>query len=88
MLLAIQNLNGRRPVHDGLESHDWGFRSAVQWDTSTPTTDYLSLDQGMAFLALANHLDNGAVRKTFCQDSLVQSAISLIPEYANSCPSN
>ena len=62
--------------------------SAVQWATRISTTNYLSLDQGMGFLALVNYLKNSEVRKIFCRASVVQSAVSLIPDYADSCPPN
>ena len=84
-LLILEAMGGRQSVTDGTQTFDFGFRASVNWQTSEVASVYLVLDQSMAFLSLFNGITNGVIRELFCQDEITLSAISLIPEYSNSC---
>ena len=84
-LLALEALGARPLVTDGTQTFDFGFRASVNWRTREVSAVYLVLDQCMAFLSLVNHRANGRIRELFCQDDITLRAISLIPDYGNSC---
>jgi hypothetical protein len=84
-LLVLEEMGSRQPVTDGTQTFDFGFRASVNWQNNEVASTYLVLDQNMAFLSLYNYLTNGAIRQIFCQDEITLNAISLIPEYSNSC---
>jgi hypothetical protein len=56
---------------------EYGFYDAVDPLTGKVAHAYLALDQSMLFLALANHLGDGCVRRRFAQDPVVQRALPL-----------
>jgi hypothetical protein len=65
----------------GYEGKNWGLRDAYnmvsdQWDER-----YLSLDQGMLFLALANYLHDGMVRTIYAADPLVQNGLKKLQPF-------
>lgn len=64
-LRAFEALGARRPVTDGAQSTDFGFRSSVNWRTGQVSTVYLVLDQAMAFLTLANSATGGTIRALY-----------------------
>jgi len=72
-------------VTDGTQTFDFGFRASVNWQKHEVATVYLVLDQSMAFLGLVNLQTHGRLRKLFCQDAITRNAISLIPDYSQSC---
>ncbi len=39
---------------------------------------YLALDQSMTFLALANHLKDGCIRKRFMADPIVRKVLPML----------
>ena len=86
-LRALESLNARKRATNGSDAFDYGFRDSVLWRTGQIAEFYLSLDQGMAFLGLANLQTGGSVRTWFCRDPLTQQAIQQIPDYAGSCKS-
>jgi len=57
---------------------EYGFYDAVDPLTGRVAHAYLALDQSMLFLALADHLGEGCVRKRFAQDPVVQRALPLV----------
>lgn len=57
---------------------EYGFYDAADPLTGRVAYAYLALDQSMLFLALANHLGDGCVRKRFAQDPVVQRALPLV----------
>jgi hypothetical protein len=79
-LEALQAIGARPPVTDGTRTFDFGFAASVNWQTNEVNTSYLVLDQSMAFLSLANHV-NGKTRKAFAADPIGAAALSLIPDY-------
>ena len=56
----------------------FGFRDAVNWKTGEVTKSYLTLDQAMAFLSLANLLYDGVVWKTFAEDPTVRQGLETL----------
>ncbi|EDM27833.1 glycosyltransferase 36 [Lentisphaera araneosa HTCC2155] len=65
----------------GFENVQWGFRDAYDMKSKQWDHRYLSLDQGMLFLALSNYLQDGIVRKIYHADPLVQKGLKLIAPY-------
>ena len=56
---------------------EYGFYDSIQVKTGKVNTQYLALDQGMSFLALANYLEKGYIQKLFQQDPIGQKAAEL-----------
>ncbi len=56
---------------------EYGFYDSIQVKNNKVNTQYLALDQGMTFLALANFLEDGYIQKLFQQDPVGQKAASL-----------
>jgi hypothetical protein len=57
---------------------DFGFYDGVDAETGAVAHKYLALDQSMLFLALANQLGDGCVRRRFAADEIVQRALPLL----------
>jgi hypothetical protein len=56
----------------------YGFYDAVDPQTGRVAYKYLTLDQSMIFLALANHLADHAVQKRFAADPIMQRVIPML----------
>ncbi len=56
---------------------EYGFYDSIQIKTSKVNTQYLALDQGMSFLAMANFLEDNYIQKLFQQDPIGQKAAAL-----------
>lgn len=70
----------------GYEGKSWGLRDsydmkAEQWDER-----YLSLDQGMLFLAVANYLYDGMVRRIYASDPVVRNGLAKLTPYMTHDP--
>jgi hypothetical protein len=72
---ALRELATRYDVYG-----EFGFYDAVDPATGEVARAYLSLDQGMLFLALANHLKGGLVQKLFAADPIAQRSLSLLAD--------
>jgi hypothetical protein len=75
---AISNLRTlaqRYPIYG-----EYGFYDAVDPRTGLVAYKYLSLDQSMLFVALANHLSDHSIQKTFASDPIMQKALPLISD--------
>jgi hypothetical protein len=59
---------------------DYGFYDSVDPKSGEVATAYLALDQGMLFLALANHLKDGLVQKLFASDPIAQRALPILAD--------
>jgi hypothetical protein len=57
---------------------EYGFYDAVDPRTKQVAYKYLTLDQSMIFLALANHLADHAVQKRFTSDPIIQRVLPLL----------
>jgi hypothetical protein len=75
---AISNLRTLAERYDVYG--EYGFYDAVDPRTGTVAYKYLSLDQSMLFIALANHLSDHAIQKRFAADPIVQRALRIIAE--------
>lgn len=64
---------GARPPSEG-----YGFRDSVNWENGQTAEHYLTVNQGMGFLALANLLYDGIVWKSFGEDPTVKKGIELL----------
>jgi hypothetical protein len=59
---------------------EFGFYDAVDPRTGDVARDWVSLDQSMTFIALANHLADGCIQKLFAADPIVQAALPVIAD--------
>ncbi len=57
---------------------DWGLYDAVDPRSGAVARAYLGLDQAMLFLALANHLEAGVLRRYFMADPVVRAALPVL----------
>lgn len=73
---AIRNLRKLIELYDIYG--EYGFYDAVTPATGLVARKYLSLDQGMIFVALNNYLNDGAIRKRFHADPVMKSAEELL----------
>lgn len=69
----LRTLTERYPLYG-----DFGFYDAVNPATGDVSYSYLSLDQVMMLIALANYLKDHAVQKYFGQDAAIQSIVPLL----------
>lgn len=75
---AIENL--RRLAERYAVYGDFGFYDALDPVSGRVAHRYLTLDQTMLFLAVANHLCDGCVRNDFAADPIVQAVLPVIGE--------
>lgn len=57
-----------------------GFYDAVDPRTRQVVYTYLTLDQSMLFIAVANHLTSGAIQRHFAADPIVERVLPLLGE--------
>jgi hypothetical protein len=79
-LKKIEEMGARDPILIDGKNHSFGFRDAVNWKSGKVSGKYLTLDQAMIFLSIANYL-NGTVWRLFMEDSFSKTGISLIEDY-------
>lgn len=56
----------------------FGFRDSVNWRTEELSRNYLTVNQAMAFLSLANLLYDGIVWQTFAEDPTVKQGLETL----------
>jgi hypothetical protein len=79
----LEKINIRTPWDDRADNRrPFGFRDSLNWKTGEVSGNYLSLDQGMLFLALANTLHDGIVWKAVAQDPTVRRGVEAISDFA------
>lgn len=71
----------------GYEGKQWGLRDSYDMEYGIWDQRYLSLDQSMLFLSLANYLHDQVVRKTYTKDPLIAKGLELIEPYRKRDPS-
>jgi len=59
---------------------DYGFFDSVDPRTGAVAPAYLALDQAMLFVAIANHLEGGAVQRRFASDPIAARALSILAD--------
>lgn len=57
----------------------YGFYDAVDPRSGEVVPAYLTLDQSMLFIALANHLKDGVIQRRFAADPIAARALALLP---------
>lgn len=78
----LEKMGARAPWEDETgRRRAFGFRDSLNWKTGEVSTNYLSLDQGMLFLSLANALHDGIVWKAVAQEPTVQRGVEAIPDF-------
>ena len=71
------------PQDDGSVSSrpvTFGFRDSLNWKTGEIAKVYLTVDQALIFLSLANLLHEGAVWQTFAEEPAVQKGLEILKE--------
>lgn len=59
---------------------EYGLYDAIDPETGAVAHAYLSLDQSMSFVALVNHLKDGAIQRRFAADPAVAPALPMLRE--------
>ncbi len=84
LALAVTPGEATRNLRTLAERYDlygeFGFYDAVDPRSGAVAYDYVSLDQSMLFIALANHLKDGCIQKRFAADPIVQAALPVIAD--------
>ena len=75
---ATRNLRTLAELYDSYG--EFGFYDAVDPRSGAVAYDYVSLDQAMIFIALANTLRDGCIQKRFAADPIVQAALPVIAD--------
>lgn len=82
-LRRLEKMGVRAPWDGGADGRrPFGFRDSLNWKTGEVSGNYLGLDQGMLFLALANTLHDGIVWKAVAQDPTVRRGVEAISDFA------
>lgn len=81
-LRQLEKRRGRAPYKEKGRSFAFGFRDSVDWKWGQVSEIYLSLDQSLLFLSLANALHDGVLWKAVGGDPHIQRALREIPDYA------
>ncbi len=76
---VIQNLRKMLELYPGIYG-PCGFYDSVDVIRGKVNEQYLALDQGMIFVALANYLKNGSIRNRFHQDPIGKAGEILLTE--------
>jgi hypothetical protein len=84
LALTVAPEPSRRALRELVTRYDaygeFGFYDSIDPQRGEVATAYLSLDQGMLFLALANHLRDGLVQKLFAADPIAQRALPILAD--------
>ena len=78
--------NGGTVAPKEFAGKNWGLRDAYDLRTQQWDAHYLSLDQGMLFLAISNFLHDGVVRKIYASDPLVQNGLKKLEPFIKKKP--
>jgi hypothetical protein len=70
---ALRRLAADYPIYG-----EFGFYDAVDPKTGQVVQSYLTLDQSMLFVAVANHLTDGAIPRHFARDPVVERILPLL----------
>jgi hypothetical protein len=73
---AIANLRTLAQLYDIYG--EYGFYDAVDPRSGAVAYKYLTLDQSMLFIALANYLNDHCIQKHFASDPIMQKALPII----------
>ncbi|MBI1977783.1 MAG: DUF3131 domain-containing protein [Candidatus Omnitrophica bacterium] len=76
---AIQNLRTMLSKYPEIYG-EYGFYDSVDASKGLVNPQYLVLDQGMSFLAIANYLKQGGIRKRFHSDPIGKAVEALLKE--------
>ena len=79
-LNKLEEMGARDPILIDGRNYSFGFRDAINWKSGKVSGKYLTLDQAMIFLSIANYL-NSTVWRLFMGDSVSKKGVSLIEDY-------
>ena len=71
----LRELASRYPIYG-----EYGYYDAVEPSSGTVGYRYLTLDQAMLFVAIANHLAEGVIQRHFAADPIAASALPMLAE--------
>jgi hypothetical protein len=71
----LRELAARYPIYGA-----YGFYDAVDPTSGQVGQRYLTLDQAMLFIALANHLADGVIQRLFAADPIAARVLPLLGE--------
>ena len=75
---AITNL---RRLSEGYDAYgEYGFYDAIDAQNGDVAHTYLTLDQAMSFIAMANYLTDGSIQKHFAADPIAQRALPILAD--------
>ena len=75
-LKKLEELGARPAAEEAGQA--FGFLDTINWETGTAAKNYLTPNQGMAFLSLANLLYDGIVWKSFAEDPVVKQGLEIL----------
>ncbi|HXQ23679.1 MAG TPA: glucoamylase family protein [Candidatus Acidoferrales bacterium] len=75
---ALANLRAMAQLYDIYG--EYGFYDAVDPRSGTVAYKYLTLDQSMLFIALANYLNDHCIQKRFAADPIMQKVLPIISD--------
>ena len=76
---AVENLRRLAARYPGSYG-EWGFYDAIEPKTGQVALSYLTLDQGMLFVAIANHLADRVVQRAFAADPIAAKALRVLAD--------
>jgi len=85
---ALQKMDmmGGRVPPEGSEGKEWGLLGCYDMDRNLWGDYYLSLEQGMMFVGLANFLHDDIAKKLFTRDPVVKKGLELSEPYLRRDP--
>jgi hypothetical protein len=84
-LQKMDKMGGRIPPA-GYEGKDWGLLGCYDMERNLWGDYYVSLEQGMMFVGLANLLHDDIAKKLFTQDPLIKKGLELSKPYLKHDP--
>lgn len=79
-LKALEHMGARDPILINDENYNFGFRDSINWTNEQSCEKYLTLDQAMILLSIANYLDE-TTWGLFMNDTIYKNGIRLIEDY-------
>ena len=81
-LRRLERMGAKAPLLMNGTNYSIGFRDAINWKSGNINENYLTLDQSMLLLSIANCL-NGTVWKYFMTDQIYKKGAVLIGDYSS-----
>ena len=82
-LFRLRQMGADRAWTEGADSFPFGFRQSINWKTGDVEERYLTFDQCLLFLSLANYLDRDLIRRYVLADPRIARTLESLPEFAS-----